>query len=147
MTTARPLLYGCRMQVGPHEVLIEAPDLVVFWIRGDIAVEEIEVVAHAIVDAGRGSTAYVMSVIVTPGFDMSGNARKRVVEITRGVPKVVDAIVGGDFRTRIMARLVEGVARAFSKMIFQVNFCDDEASARAWLRAQGCVACGAMKVE
>jgi hypothetical protein len=59
------------------------------------------------------------------------------------VSTIADAVVGANFRLRVILRFVENLARIISKLTLRISFFDDEASAREWLRTQGCAACGA----
>ena len=74
---------------------------------------------------------------------MGAESRKAFIEALRGVPVVVNAVVGADFRTRVIGRLVETAARVLAGIELRLGFHDDEPLARAWLREQGCIACGA----
>ena len=139
--TGKVLLHCQWMQVG--EVSLEAPDLVVIRVRGSITPDEVEKVALLLKQAGGNGTAHILTLMETATFEGSPEARRHFIETIRGLSTVVDAVVGANFRFRVLLRIVENVARIMSNLTLRISFLDDEASARVWLRDQGCVACGA----
>lgn len=126
------------MQVGAHEVSLEAPDLVVIRVRGPATASEVTKITEIVKETGRTGTGYILTILETAEFQGSPEARRHFAEAMRGLTLVVNAVVGANFRFRVILRFVENVARVISKIEFRVRFFDDETSARDWLRDQGC---------
>ena len=99
--------------------------------------------AEALAAFGVGGPIFLLGHIDVPGASMSARARKTLVDGLRHVTIVAVASVGGDFKAQIIMRFVEAAFRLLSGNRTRMRFFDDEPSARAWLREQGCVACGA----
>jgi hypothetical protein len=131
------------VKVGQHELEIEEPDFVVLRLGGEILPADAEVFGRAFLAQARGGRIFVMSVVERGTVKMSGEARKTFIKTTRGMSHVFDAVVGADFSTRVLGGLVGTAARVLGGFQMQFGFFDDEPSARAWLREQGCVASGA----
>ncbi|TKD13281.1 STAS/SEC14 domain-containing protein [Polyangium fumosum] len=130
------------MRAGAHDIDIEKPDLVVLRIRGEIFPADAEAFGTAMKSHLRAGTGFILS-IVEGEIAMSSTSRKAFIAALHGVPRFVDAVVGASFGARVLAQLVATAARVLARTRFDLGFFDDEPSARAWLRAQGCVACGA----
>lgn len=131
-----------RDRVGPHFMRVEAPDLVTIWFHGFVDEPEAQLMSSALARSRAGDTVYLLSIIETKNFDMSEKARRAFLEHTQGIRTVVDAIVRPTFRVRVIGRLMESATRLLFTRTLLLGFHDDEASAREWLRAQGCRACG-----
>jgi hypothetical protein len=93
---------------------------------------------------GGNGTAHILTVLETATFEGSPEARRHFIDSIRGLSTIVDAVVGANFRFRVLLRIVENVARIMSNLTLRISFLDNEESARAWLRDQGCVASGAI---
>ncbi|MDI1476956.1 hypothetical protein [Polyangium sp. y55x31] len=130
------------MRAGAHDIEVETPDLVVLRIRGEIFPPDAEAFGTAMVEQARGGTGFILS-IVESEIAMSATSRKAFIAAMRGVPRLANAVVGASFGARVIAKLVVTAARVLARARFDLAFFDDEPSARAWLRDQGCVACGA----
>lgn len=134
------LLHRDCMQVGAHELSLEAPDLVVIRVRGPANSLEVETIAKLLKESECTGTAFILTVLETAHFQGSPEARRHFVETAKGLSMVVNAVVGADFRFRVILRFVENVARVMSKVDMQIDFFDNETSARTWLAARGCKA-------
>ncbi|MDI3285958.1 STAS/SEC14 domain-containing protein [Polyangium sp. 15x6] len=130
------------MRVGAHDIEVETPDLVVLCIRGEVLTADAQAFGTAMKAHARGGTAFMLS-IIEGEIAMSSTSRKALIEAMRGLPRLVNAVVGASFGSRVLAQLVATAARVLARTGFDLAFFDDEPSARAWLRARGCVACGA----
>lgn len=131
------------MKLGGHVVEMEEPDLVVIRLRGLLEVPAAESLGQSLHRASRNGEVFLLTLAEDDNFDMSGEARRRFIDATRGLSLITDALVGANFRLKVMGRLVSGAARLLSNMRLEIESFDDEPSARAWLRQRGCVACGA----
>jgi hypothetical protein len=56
------------MQLGEHELILEAPDLVVIRVRGSVTPYEVEKISQLIKEAGQNGTAYILTIIETATF-------------------------------------------------------------------------------
>lgn len=137
------LLHLIWMQVGAHELSVEEPDLVVIRVRGPARASEIHKISQLLRATGKRGTVYLMTHLETAEFEGSPEGRRHFVETTRGLTTMVTAVVGANFRFRVILRFVENLVRMMSKLKLHIQFFDDETSARAWLQTQECVACGA----
>ncbi|MDI1443341.1 hypothetical protein [Polyangium sp. 6x1] len=130
------------MKVGEHDIDVEKPDLVVLRIRGEIDPAAAEAFGAAMKAQSGAGGAFILS-LVEGEMAMGAKGRKAFIEAMRGVPRLANAVVGASFGARVIAQLVLTAARVLARTRFDLVFFDDEPSARAWLRAEGCVACGA----
>ncbi|MDC3954677.1 hypothetical protein [Polyangium jinanense] len=128
--------------MGGHDIDVETPDLLILRIRREIFPADAEAFGAAMKAQTRGGTAFILS-LIEGEIAMSATSRKAFIEAMRGIPRLVNAVVGASFGSRVLAQLVATAARVLARTGFDLAFFDDEPSARAWLRAQGCVACGA----
>ncbi|MRG94926.1 STAS/SEC14 domain-containing protein [Polyangium spumosum] len=134
------------MKIGVHDLEFEAPDLAITRVGGDATPDEARAVAEALAAFATRGPIFLLGNIGAPGATMSARARKILVDGLRDATIVAVAAVGGDFKARIIMRLVEAAFRLLSGNRTRMRFFDDEPSARAWLCTQGCVACGATSV-
>lgn len=135
------LLHCETMQVGELELTLEAPDLIVIQVRGSVTTADVELIAQMLKQRSEAGTAYILTILETAAFEGSPEARRHFAQGIQGLSTVVNAVVGANFRFRVILRFVENVARMMSKLTFRVSFYDNQTTARAWLRSQGCAAC------
>ncbi len=140
--TGKILLHCESMQVGELELTLEAPDLIVIQVRGSVTAADVELIAQMLKERGESGTAYILTILETAKFEGSPEARRHFADAIKGLSTIANAVIGANFRFRVILRFVENVARVMSNLTFRVAFYDDDTSARAWLRDQGCVACG-----
>ncbi len=130
------------MNIGVHELDFEHPDLAILHVRGEATKQDAIDVGEAIVAFSPGGRVFLLSVNNAAGnLGMSGAARKIFAEKLKDVTLVGVCVVGGDFRVRVVARLLDGVMRVLSKQQTRLHFVDTEEQARVWLRELGCQAC------
>jgi len=134
---------GFVVEYGAHEVEFVAPDFVITHIRGDLSVAQAAEMADAMVAFASGRNIYSLGNL---GQDaqMSGEARKVFVERMKPVTVRAMAALGGSFQARIILRFLDAALRLLSRNPTRLGFFEDAESARAWLREQGCIACGAL---
>ncbi len=133
MSEDRPF-ESTTLHVGAHEVSIEEPDLVTYCFRGDVAPEELRILAAVERSAWPGKEQILVfielqDVTLLPGMISAG------VEVYRGAPARLLAVVGMSFSMRIG---LEMAARPLSLIGFRnvLRGFTDEQSARAWLCEQ-----------
>jgi len=135
------------IDIGIHKLELEPPDLAITRVGGEVSVGDARAMAEALVAFAMGSDLFLLGYLDSPeAAVMSASARKAFIDGLRDVHLVGVAAVGGDFKARLLTRLVEAALRLLSRKPIRMRFFDDEPSARAWLRDQGCVACGATSV-
>jgi hypothetical protein len=132
------------LKIGTHELELESPDLAITRVDGDVSVAESQEMGDALAAFGIGGDIFMLGHLETGSVGaMPGPARKVFIDRMRATKLVAVAAIGGDFKARLLTRLVEAALRLLSRNPIRMRFFDDEPSARAWLRDQGCVACGA----
>lgn len=130
------------MKFGMHDLELEQPDLGILTVRGEAKFADACGVGDALVAMNPGGRIFLMSVI-EPGHEdgMSGEARKAFIERMQHVTLVAVAAVGGNFRARTLARVLDTAMRLLSNSPTRLRFFSTVAEARVWLAAMGCVAC------
>ncbi len=129
------------MKIGVHELEFEEPDLATMQIRGEATVADAQEMSDVIVAFAPGGRVFILSHLGGPAdAGMSAQARKTFIDGMRHVTLVGVAVVGGSFKARIFARLVDAAMRVLSQSPTELRFFDDDPSARAWLRDRGCLA-------
>jgi hypothetical protein len=133
---SNPAKTGEIMQVGPHQVSIEPPDIVHLHLYGDVEVEHFQVFFQAMDSLAQSTTRTVYILRdATHGGVVTSATRKYIAQkadMTR-----VAAIVsyGASFHARTVLTMVSRAMRLINDRIPLTGFFETEAEARSWIAA------------
>jgi hypothetical protein len=120
------------VRVGEHEVCAEEPDFMFYRLRGAVVAEEVRRIMAAEVANWPGrDRMYVL--VAMHGVSLMPGVILAAVDVYRGAPKRIIAIVGASFSTRVAVDMMVRSLRLAGVRTSIRNF-PDEQSARAWLR-------------
>jgi len=122
-----------HIRVGEHSLHIEAPDVFVIVIRGDVDEGQAVAVCEAMVAFAKGKKYVLFLCDLTDMGDISQTVRQTFADYSRLGPPRGTALFGGSFRVRILVDIVTRVSNLFSRRYRQVRFVGTEAEARACL--------------
>jgi hypothetical protein len=120
-------------RIGRHTVSFEPPRLICFVLCGDISVQEIVDIA-AFVQEKTGHLPFVLGLgDLSELGDIPSEARKMGASLIAQTRYGALAFFGASFKALIVAKLVLGALRLFTRDQVPKAFFDTEAQARAWL--------------
>lgn len=121
-----------RWQSGEHTVLFEPPDVLVMTLRGVVSRDEMEqLLATRAVFTSEDDRFMILSDI--RAFSGVSIEASRLLAESADLRLCAVALVGANFRTRVIAEMAIRAANIFEKHQTQYRFTDDERAARAWL--------------
>lgn len=123
-------------QVGSHATWFEEPDLIVLRLRGDVSLEESEILAREHLDMVQGRESVFMLVDMTDFGSGTPAGRKITSEALHRMPVRGIAICRAKLTSKVMAKLVFAGVKLFRKdggPRFEIDFFDDEPAALAWI--------------
>jgi len=125
-----------RIEIDTHSIVLEAPDLLIVRFRG-LLLEDHVVRYVAQRPSLLGDQKYILLMCdLRELTEVSLKGRRAIADIHDGRPQAT-GLVGGSFRLRVMAEMINTASRVFGKRQSRMRPFDDEASARAWLREMG----------
>lgn len=123
-----------EQHIGQHGASFEEPGLFVIRTQGDLGPEDIVGLAAFIHERAVGRR-YLLVLGDARGLgEISAEARKAAVRVSKQLPYRGIALHGASFQARVVTRLLMGAAHLlFGSSDNPTRFFDTEAEARAWL--------------
>lgn len=134
MSEATPEPTPAEQYAGKHRIRFEPPDLLMLTYVGDIAPEEIRMIAETIEGTPVPRGALLMLIDAGQLGHVPVESRKALTAREGMVPHAGMAFINASFQTKIVLQLILGALRVLSRgEMGPIRFFTSEGDARAWL--------------
>lgn len=124
-----------RVSAGPNWTSFEAPDVILLFLQGEIALEDAETINRANQTFAKDLPYFFYLINMGGSATLSADVRKSVASALKDLPLCGTAIYNADFKTKVVAKLLLRFVNR-NRADSPISYHPSEEAARAWVEGR-----------